>query len=56
MANTIPAPQLGKQLDKTLQALYEAEAEDNKGLILYIRNGELAFDTEDNLFSVEVLT
>lgn len=46
----------GKEIDQTLKAFLNAEDDENKGLILYIRKGELAFDTEENLFSVATLT
>ena len=46
----------GKEIDRVLKALHDAENADNNGLILYIRRGELAFDTEENLFTVETLS
>lgn len=46
----------GKEIDRVLKAFHDAENEDNNGLILYIRRGELAFDTEENLFTVETLS
>jgi hypothetical protein len=46
----------GKEIDRVLKALHDAENEDNEGLILYIRRGEIAFDTEDNLFTITPLT
>ena len=46
----------GKEIDRVLKALRDAENADNNGLILYIRRGELAFDTEENLFTVETLS
>lgn len=46
----------GKEIDRVLKALYDAENADNNGLILYIRHGEIAFDTEENLFTVETLS
>ncbi len=42
----------GKEIDRVLKALHDAENADNNGLILYIRHGEIAFDTEENLFTV----
>ena len=42
----------GKEIDRVLKALHDAENADNNGLILYIRGGEIAFDTEENLFTV----
>ena len=53
---TIKTTYLGNTLDHDLKALSDAENDDNKGLILYIRHGELAFDTEENLFTVETLS
>lgn len=46
----------GKEIDRVLKAFHDAENEDNNGLILYIRRGEIAFDTEENLFTVETLS
>ena len=40
----------GATIDQNLKAVYEAENEDNNDKILYIHQGELAFDTYDNLF------
>jgi hypothetical protein len=42
----------GKEIDRVLKAFYDAENPDNNGLILYIRHGELAFDTYENLFTI----
>ena len=42
----------GKEIDRVLKAFHDAENADNNGLILYIRRGEIAFDTEENLFTV----
>ena len=46
----------GKEIDRVLKAIHDAENEDNNGLILYIRRGEIAFDTEENLFTITSLT
>lgn len=46
----------GQEIDRVLKALHDAENEDNNGLILYIRRGEIAFDTEENLFTITPLT
>ena len=46
----------GKEIDRVLKALYDAENAENNGLILYIRHGEIAFDTEENLFTIETLS
>lgn len=45
----------GKEIDRVLKALHDAENAENEGLILYIRHGEIAFDTEENLFTIETL-
>ena len=45
----------GKEIDRVLKAINDAENTDNNGLIIYIRRGELAFDTYENLFTVEEL-
>ena len=45
----------GKEIDHTLKAINDAENTDNNGLIIYIRNGKLAFDTYENLFTVTEL-
>lgn len=42
----------GKEIDRVLKAFHDAENSDNNGLILYVRRGEIAFDTEENLFTV----
>lgn len=46
----------GKEIDRVLKALHDAENAENEGLILYIRHGEIAFDTEENLFTIETLS
>ena len=46
----------GKEIDRVLKAINDAENSDNNGLIIYIRNGELAFDTEENLFTIVELS
>lgn len=46
----------GKEIDRVLKAICDAENHENDGLLLYIRNGEIAFDTEDNLFTITPLT
>ena len=46
----------GKEINRVLKAIYDAENPDNEGLILYIRRGEIAFDTEENLFTITRLT
>lgn len=42
----------GKEIDRVLKAIHDAENTDNNGLVIYIRNGQLAFDTAENLFNV----
>lgn len=46
----------GKEIDRVLKALHDAENADNNGLILYIRRGEIALDTYENLFTIETLS
>ena len=46
----------GKEIDRVLKALHDAENAENNGLILYIRHGEISFDTEENLFTITPLT
>ena len=46
----------GKDIDWVLKAIHDAENAENNGLILYIRRGEIAFDTEENLFTITPLT
>ena len=52
----IQADMSGKEIDRALKAIHDAENPDNEGLILYIFRGELAFDTEENLFTIETLS
>ncbi len=49
-------PMSGKELDRVLKSFLDAENADNNDKILYIRHGELAFETEEALFSVTPLT
>lgn len=46
----------GKEIDRVLKAFHDAEDAEHNGLILYIRHGEIAFDTEENLFTITPLT
>ena len=46
----------GKEIDRVLKAICDAENVENNGLILYVRRGEIAFDTEENLFTITPLT
>lgn len=52
----IHAQQLGERLDKDLKAFHDAENEDNNGKVIYIRRGELDFETGDILFNITPLT
>ena len=45
----------GAELDRVLGQFADAENAANNGLILYIRNGDIAFATEEALFSVTQL-
>ena len=45
-------PMVGKEFDRVIKAISDAENADNNNKILYIRNGELAFETFDNLFDI----
>ena len=46
----------GQEIDRVLKAINDAENPDNNDKIIYIRHGELAFDTEENLFTVVELS
>ena len=50
--NTVQAPQTGEQIDRELLEFADAEDSENNDKILYIRHGHIAFDTEENLFTV----
>ena len=52
MKNAIQTDMSGKEIDRVLKAIHDAENADNNGMIMYIRHGELAFDTAENLFTV----
>lgn len=56
MTNTIQVEQTGRQLEHDLKALSDTMTADNNGLILYVRDGEIALDTYGNLFTVTPLT
>ena len=56
MADVINAPQLGWEIDRDLKALLDTEKAENNGLILYIRNGEIALATEEELFTITPFT
>lgn len=53
---TIKANQIGPTLDIALKAIYDAENTDNNDKVVYIRNGEMAFDSYDNLFDIVPLS
>lgn len=42
----------GKEIDRVLKAISDVQSDSNDGLILYIRRGEIALDTKENLFTV----
>lgn len=56
MANTIKIPMSGKAIDHDLKAIVDAENQKNNDKVVYIRHGELAFDTYENLFNIVQLT
>ena len=45
----------GKEIDRVLKAINDAENTDNNGKVIYIRRGELAFEDGDALFAVTEL-
>ena len=45
----------GKEIDRTLKAIYEAQNTDNNGKVIYIRRGKLAFENPEILFDVTEL-
>lgn len=45
----------GKEIDRILKAINDAENPDNNGKVIYIRRGELAFEDGDALFAVTEL-
>ena len=42
----------GQEIDRNLKAIHDAENTDNNGLVLYIHNGELAFEDGEKLFDI----
>lgn len=46
----------GKEIDRVLKAINDAENADNNNKVIYIRNGELAFEYGEILFSVAELS
>lgn len=52
MADYIRSPMTGEKIDELLKAFNGAESEESEGLIMYIKDGKLAFDTEENLFNI----
>lgn len=45
----------GKEIDRVLKAINDAEDEKNNDKVIYIRRGELAFEDGDVLFAVTEL-
>ena len=45
-------PMSGAELDRVLRAFLDAQNAENNGKLLYIRHGNLAFATEEELFTV----
>lgn len=45
----------GAELDRTLRAFLDAQNAANDGKLLYVRGGNLAFATEEELFTVTQL-
>lgn len=52
----IRAQQLGERIDKDLKAFHDAENIKNNNKVLYIRRGEIDFETGENLFNITPLT
>ena len=46
----------GKEIDRVLKAIHDAENTDNNDKVIYIRHGELAFEDGETLFDVTPLT
>lgn len=46
----------GKEIDRVLKAINDAENENNNDKVIYIRRGELAFEDGETLFDVTPLT
>lgn len=40
-----------EEIEHELKSINEAETEDNNGLVAYIKDGKLTFDTYANLFN-----
>ena len=45
-----------KELDRVLKAILDAQDEDNNDKVIYIRNGELAFEDGETFFDVVELS
>ena len=45
----------GKEIDRVLKAINDAENADNNGKVICIRNGELVFEDPEAFFDVAVL-
>ncbi len=52
----IKAKQSDEQLDADFSAINDAQNADHNGKIIYIRRGQLDYDTFENLFTVVELT
>ncbi len=52
----IKAKQTGEQIDADLSRINAAQNAEHNGKIIYIRRGELDYDTYENLFTVVELT
>ena len=52
--DTIKAPQTGRRLDSDLQAILNTldAAPDHEGEVLYIHNGQIAFEDGETLFDI----
>jgi len=45
----------GAEIDRNLKAILDAQNQENNGLVIYIRKGELAFEDGEVLFDVAEL-
>ena len=50
----IDTPMSGRAIDKNLKAINDAANTNNNGKVVYINNGELAFEDGEKLFDVSV--
>ncbi len=51
----IKAPMAGRELDRILTAINDAQSADNNGKVLYIRRGKIAFETWAKISDVVAL-